>query len=71
MAANYVSSQLVKTIERGARRIAVEYVDRTTAWTRPQGYPSASVKSDFADVVEQNADSLNPKTTRVAMKYAL
>lgn len=70
MSARYVSSQLIRNIQKGTRVVAVEYVDKTSAWTRPQGFPSESVKSDFTQVVEENIDSLNPATTRVAMKYA-
>lgn len=70
MSSRYVSSQLIKNIQKGARSIAVEYVEKTTAWTRPEGFPSAIIKSDFTQVAEENADSFKPETTRVAMKYA-
>ncbi|KAK4983982.1 hypothetical protein LTR50_006892 [Elasticomyces elasticus] len=68
MSARYVSSQLIKNIQKGGRSIAVEYVDKTNAWTRPQGFPSASVKADFTQVAEENYDALKPETTKVAMK---
>lgn len=48
--------------------IAVEYVDQTTAWRRPTGYPAASIKDAFSDVVDKNSDSFRPETVKVAMK---
>lgn len=69
MSARYVSSQLIKNIQKGGKAVAIEYVDKTTAWTRPQGFPSATVKSDFTQVAEENAASLDPETTGVARKY--
>jgi hypothetical protein len=54
----------------GSKSVVVEYVDKTTLWTRPTGFPSASVKEEFAKVVEENVHNLNPDTTTVAMKYA-
>ena len=68
MSARYVSSQLIKNIRNGTNSITVEYVDKTTAWTRPRDFPSADIKSDFTQVAEENAASLKPETTRVAMK---
>ncbi len=69
MSARYVSSQLIKNIKKGERAVAVECVDNTSAWTRPEIFPSASVKSDFTQVAQEKAASLDPETTRVAMKY--
>lgn len=86
MAAKYISSQLIKNLQRNATSapassagqaigtvgtIAVEYVERTTSWVRPQGFPSESLKREFVTVVEENLDTLNPRTVRVAMKYNL
>lgn len=68
MAANYVSSQFVKTIQKGAKKIVVEYVDQTTAWKRPTGFPSATLKEEFSEVVQSNADSFKPETVKVAMR---
>jgi hypothetical protein len=68
MSARYVSSSLIKSIQKGSKSVAVEYVDKTTLWTRPTGFPSASVKEEFAQVVEENIQTLNPNTTTVAMK---
>ena len=71
MSARLVSSQLIKNIQKGTKSIAVEYVDKTTSWTRPSNFPSTSVKEDFTQVAQENIDSLTSETTRVAMKYAL
>ena len=68
MSAKYVSSQFIKNIQKGKNRIAVEYVDQTTAWKRPTGFPSASTKEVFSDVVDKNSDSFKPETVKVAMK---
>ncbi|KAF2176603.1 hypothetical protein K469DRAFT_698372 [Zopfia rhizophila CBS 207.26] len=68
MAARYVSSQLIQTVQKGAKTVAVEFVDKTTSWTRPAGFPSTSVQSEFAQVVKDNIDALQPTTTTVAMK---
>lgn len=70
MSVRYVSSSLIKSIQKGSKAVVVEYVDKTTVWTRPTDFPSSSTKEDFAQVVEENIDTLNPNTTRVAMKYA-
>jgi hypothetical protein len=67
----YVSSQFIKTITTGANTIAVEYVDKTTGWTRPSGFPTSTVKEEFAKVAEDNAASLKAETVKVAMKYDL
>jgi hypothetical protein len=67
----YVSSQFIKTITIGAKTIAVEYVDKTTGWTRPSGFPTSTVKEEFAKVAEDNAASLKTETVKVAMKYDL
>ncbi|KAL2043417.1 hypothetical protein N7G274_003723 [Stereocaulon virgatum] len=68
MSARYVSSQFIKNIQKGKKRIAVEHVDQTTAWKRPTGFPSASTKEVFSDVVDKNSDSFKPETVKVAMK---
>ncbi|MCJ1454087.1 hypothetical protein MMC28_004437 [Mycoblastus sanguinarius] len=68
MSAKNVSSQLIKNIQNGAKLIAVEYFDKTTAWTRPQGSLSATIKSEFTQVAQENANSFNLETTRIAMK---
>lgn len=57
--------------EKGGKAIAVEFVDKTTAWTRLPDYPSTSIKSEFVKLVEDNATTLNPQTTKVALKYVL
>lgn len=54
MSAKYVFSQLIKNVQKGSRSLTVDYVDRTTAWVRPDGFPSADVKNDFTSVVKEN-----------------
>ncbi|KAK3046088.1 hypothetical protein LTR09_012403 [Extremus antarcticus] len=68
MSARYVSSQIIKSIQKGKKTITVEYVDQTTAWKRPTGFPSASTKDTFAAVVDKNSDSFMSETVKVAMK---
>jgi len=68
MSARYVSSQFIKNIQEGTKSIAVDYVDQTTAWKRPTGFPSASTKEVFSDVVDKNSDSFKSETVKVAMK---
>ncbi|KAB8356353.1 hypothetical protein FH972_023937 [Carpinus fangiana] len=68
MSARYVSSSFIKNVQKGTKTLAVEYVDKTTAWTRPTGFPSSSVKSEFAEVIEEHADTFRPDTVKVAMK---
>ncbi|KAG6367329.1 hypothetical protein INS49_001516 [Diaporthe citri] len=68
MSARYVSSKLIKNISKSGRTLAVEYVDKTTAWTRPSEFPASSIKQDFTDVVQENIDNFGTETTRVAMK---
>lgn len=68
MSARYVFSKLIKNISKSGRTLAVEYVDKTTAWTRPSGFPVSSTKEDFTDVVQENIDNFGTETTRVAMK---
>lgn len=55
-------------VQKGGRNVAVEVVDKTTAWIRPSTFPIASVRSDFVEVVQENFDNLQPSTAVVAMK---
>lgn len=57
MSAKYVSSKFIRTVTKGGRALSAEYVDKTTAWTRPSGFPAATVKDEFS-----------PETVKVAMK---
>ena len=68
MSARYVSSQLMKNVTSGSKTVAVEFVDKTTAWVRPSGYPSAQLKETFAAVVKQNMSIFGAGTAKVAMK---
>jgi hypothetical protein len=68
MSARYVSSSLIKSIQKGFKSVLVEYVDKTTLWTRPTDFPSSGTKEEFAQVVEENVHTLNPNTTKVALK---
>jgi hypothetical protein len=67
----YVSSPFIKAISIGAKTIVVEYVDKTTSWTRPSSFPTLTVKDEFAKLVEDNAASLKAETVKVALKYNL
>jgi hypothetical protein len=64
-----VSSKLIQEVTKGGKTVAVEYVDRTTSWVRPGGFPSHTMKSAFTAVVTENFDQLNTQTSKVAMKY--
>ncbi|KAF2732068.1 hypothetical protein EJ04DRAFT_514187 [Polyplosphaeria fusca] len=68
MAARYVSSQLIQNVQKGAKTVAVEFVDKTTTWTRPAGFPSTSAQSEFVQVVKDNINTLQSTTATVAMK---
>ena len=68
MAAKYKSSQVIRNILKGQKTVTVAYVDKTTAWTRASGFPSAEIKENFAKVVEENSDKLLPNTAQIAMK---
>lgn len=68
MSAKYVSSKFIRTVTKGGRALSAEYVDKTTAWTRPSGFPAATVKDEFCDLVEEVADEFSPETVKVAMK---
>lgn len=68
MAARYVSSQVIQALEKEGKKVIVEYVDKTTAWIRPTGYPATSVRSDFVQVVKDNIKTLHADTAYVAMK---
>ena len=69
MSARFVSASLIRTVVKNGRSLDVQIVDKTTLWTRPSGFPSAGVKDDFLNVVEENASVFSEKTTAVAMKY--
>lgn len=69
MCAQYVSSQLIKVIPRGGKMIAVEIVDKTTAWNRPENCPAPNVQLAFVKIVEKHVAFLNPATTKIAMMY--
>ena len=68
MSARYVSSHFIKNIEKGTKKIAVEYVDQTSAWKRPTGFSSASTKEVFSGIADKNSNSFKPETVKVAMK---
>ncbi|WPH04779.1 Hypothetical protein R9X50_00767400 [Acrodontium crateriforme] len=69
MSARYVSSTFVKTVTtRTGRKLNVEIIDKTSAWTRPSDYPSDAVKEDFARVVEEQGDVFKEGVKTVAMK---
>ncbi|RMD42377.1 hypothetical protein DV735_g2738, partial [Chaetothyriales sp. CBS 134920] len=68
MPARYVSRQTIKTVTNGSKTVAADFVDRTTAWIRPSGYPSTQVKNNFAKVVEDNLNSFSAQTSKVALK---
>lgn len=68
MVARYASSQLIQTIERGGKAIAVEFVDRASHWIRPSNFPIVSVRNDFVEAVSQNVDILQQGTAIVAIK---
>ena len=69
MAAKYVSSSWIKTVQTGSKSIMIAYVDKTSLWTRPTDFPCAKVKEEFVRMVEDNIHTLDPNTTKVAMKY--
>lgn len=64
-----MSSQVIKSMQKNGKAISIEYVDRTTAWFRPEDYPSTSAKAAFAQLVEEHIGAYKPETTRVALKY--
>lgn len=68
MSIKNVSSQFIKTVKKGTKSIAVEYVDQTTTWKRPPGFPSAATKEEFSDAVDKNVDTFKPETVKVAMR---
>ncbi|KAH7359959.1 hypothetical protein BKA66DRAFT_573883 [Pyrenochaeta sp. MPI-SDFR-AT-0127] len=68
MSASYVSSQVLKTITKDGRTIAVNLVDKTGAWIHPAGLTASSVTDKFSAAVEQNFDKIGSETTAVAMK---
>ncbi|KAF2642226.1 hypothetical protein P280DRAFT_548773 [Massarina eburnea CBS 473.64] len=68
MNARYLSGQAIQTVTKGAKTIMVEYVEKTTAWTRPAGYPADNVKQEFVSLVDDYFDKLQPTTAKVAMK---
>ena len=71
MSAQYVSSTLIRNVmTKNGKSVAVECVDKTTAWIRPTGYPSNSVKEDFTQVALENITAFKAGTTTIAMKYA-
>lgn len=69
MSARFILASLIRTVIKNGRSLDVQIVDRTTLWTRPSGFPSAGVKEDFVNVVEENASVFSENTTVVAMKY--
>lgn len=60
---------MLKTVQKGGKAIAVQVVDKMTAWIRPSNYPITRVTAEFAEIVEENIETLDPSTTSVAMKY--
>ena len=71
MASQYVSGQLIKSIHKAGKALAVESVNRTSAWIRPSDYPVASAAEEFVELVAEYAGTFKPDTVKVAMKYVL
>jgi hypothetical protein len=70
MTARYVSSTLIKkAMSKNGTIVALECVDKTTAWIRPASYPSRATREDFAEVALQNIEKFKHGTTTIAMKY--
>lgn len=65
-----MSSQVIKSMQKNGKAISIEYVDRTTAWFRPEDYPSTSAKAAFAQLAEEHIGAYKPETTRVALKLS-
>ena len=58
-----------KSNPQGGQMIAVEIVNKTTAWTRPENCPAPNVQLAFVKIVEKHVAFLNPATTKIAMMY--
>ena len=72
MSAQYVSSTLIKNVTgKMGKKVAIAYVDKTTAWSRPSGFPAESAKQEFAKVAEENASVFKTDVVKIAMKYPL
>lgn len=69
MPARYVSSQLIKNIQKGKKRIEVECVDQATAWKRPTGFPPASTKEIFSDVADRSPLLLKRRSSKFGLIY--
>ena len=68
MSAKYVSGTLIKNITTGGKTLGLQVVDKTTAWTRPSGFPTESVTNDFTNVAAKNASKFKSSVTTIAMK---
>ena len=68
MSGRYISSKLIKSVQLSGKNVAIEYVEKTSAWTRPSGFPSLSVQDDFVKVAQNNVSKFKEGTVKIAMK---
>lgn len=71
MSGRYISGKLTKSVQSGGKNVAIEYVEKTSSWIRPSGFPSQSVQEDFVKVAQNNASKFKVDTVKIAMKHVL
>ena len=69
MSGRYISGKLIKSVQSGGKNVAIEYVEKTSSWIRPSGFPSHSVQDDFVKVAQNNVSKFKAGTVKIAMKY--
>jgi hypothetical protein len=69
MSGRYISGKLIKSVQSGGKNVAIEYVEKTSSWIRPSGFPSRSVQDDFVKVAQNNLSKFKAGTVKIAMKY--
>jgi hypothetical protein len=71
MSAQYISGSLIRSVvASNGKKYAVEFVDRTTAWWIPSGFPSQDLQNKFVDVALKNVEKFKAGTTKISMKYS-
>ena len=68
MANRYKAGQLIRSIQKGTRTVAVEWTEWTTTWKRKEAFVSQETKEEYCAVVQANVDKLRPETVKVSVK---
>ncbi len=68
MLTRYISSQFIKNIQKSKKRIAIKYINQSTAWKQFTDFSSTSIKEVFNDVIDKNFNSFKSEMIKIVIK---